>query len=47
MKLKEVEIPQIPKFIADWVDNLKSGLSKSMIGCMLKKKILKSCTLQL
>lgn len=26
MKLKEVEIPQIPQFIADWVDNLKSGL---------------------
>lgn len=26
MKLKEVEIPEIPQFIADWVDNLKSGL---------------------
>lgn len=26
MKLKEVEIPEIPQFIADWVYNLKSGL---------------------
>ena len=26
MKLKEVEIPEIPQFIADWVDKLKSGL---------------------
>ena len=26
MKLKEVEIPEIPQFIANWVDNLKSGL---------------------
>ena len=26
MKSKEVEIPQIPQFIADWVDKLKSGL---------------------
>lgn len=26
MKLKEVEIPEIPQFIADWVDNLESGL---------------------
>ena len=41
MKLKEVEIPEIPQFIADWVDNLKSGLFGlnydsvpiSMIGC--------------
>lgn len=26
MKTKEVEVPQIPQFIADWVDKLKSGL---------------------
>lgn len=26
MKLKEVEIPEIPQFIANWVDNLTSGL---------------------
>ena len=26
MKLKEVEIPEITQFIANWVDNLKSGL---------------------
>lgn len=23
MKLKEVEIPQIPQFVADWIDSAK------------------------
>lgn len=25
-EVTEVEIPEIPQFIANWVDNLKSGL---------------------